>query len=92
MRIRSFPFNMDVEKFIREHDRIFVIEQNRDGQMRRLMLNETSAEAKEKLIPILEYDGLPVTARKIAGMIRNYITHGNVTPLTRRAAVEEETA
>ncbi|MGD2007078.1 MAG: 2-oxoacid:acceptor oxidoreductase subunit alpha, partial [Cellvibrionales bacterium] len=92
MRIRSFPFNMDVEQFIRDHDRIFVIEQNRDGQMRRLLLNETSVPAKEKLIPILEYDGLPVTARKIAGMIRNYITHGNVTPLTRRAAVEEVTA
>ena len=92
MRIRSFPFNHEVEQFIREHDRIFVIEQNRDGQMRRLMLNETSVPAKEKLIPILEYNGLPVTARKIAGMIRNYVTHGNVTPLTRRTAAEELSA
>jgi len=91
LRIRSFPFNFEVEQFILDHDRIFIIEQNRDGQMRRLLLNETSVPAKEKLIPILEYDGLPVTARKIAGMIRNYITHGNVTPLTRRAAPEEVT-
>jgi len=92
MRIRSFPFNRDVEHFLNNHDRIFVIEQNRDGQMRRLMLNETSAPVKEKMIPILEYDGLPVTARKIAGMIRNYITHGNVTPITRRSAPEEAIA
>jgi len=92
MRIRSFPFNMDVEEFLKEHDRIFVVEQNRDGQMRRLLLNETYAPAKEKLVPILEYDGLPVTARKIATMIRNYITHGNVTPINRRrrAADAEE--
>ena len=92
MRIRAFPFNADVEQFLREHDRIFVVEQNRDGQMRRLLLNETSVPANEKLIPILEYDGLPVTARKIAGMIRNYITHGNVTPLVRRILKEEATA
>lgn len=92
MRIRSFPFNRDVEHFLNSHDRIFVIEQNRDGQMRRLMLNETSAPVKEKMIPILEYDGLPVTARKIAGMIRNYITHGNVTPITRKSAPEEAIA
>ena len=41
---------------------------------------------------MLEYNGLPVTARKIAGMIRNYVTHGNVTPLTRRTAAEELSA
>ena len=92
LRIRSFPFNEDVEQFIRDHDRIFVIEQNRDGQMRRLLLNETSVPVKDRLIPILEYDGLPVTARKIAGMIRNFITLGNVTPITRRAQAEEISA
>ena len=52
-----------MEDFIEEHDRIFVIEQNRDGQMRRLLLNETNVEAN-KLISLVEYDGLPVTAGK----------------------------
>ena len=60
--------------------------------MRRLLLNETSVPVKDRLIPILEYDGLPVTARKIAGMIRNFITLGNVTPITRRAQAEEISA
>ena len=92
LRIRAFPFSEEVEQFLRDHDRIFVIEQNRDGQMRRLLLNETNVSVKDRLIPILEYDGLPVTARKIAGMIRNFITLGNVTPITRRASAQEVSA
>jgi 2-oxoglutarate ferredoxin oxidoreductase subunit alpha len=60
--------------------------------MRRLLLNETNVSVKDRLIPILEYDGLPVTARKIAGMIRNFITLGNVTPITRRASAQEVSA
>ncbi|EED35698.1 2-ketoglutarate: nadp oxidoreductase,alpha subunit [Luminiphilus syltensis NOR5-1B] len=81
MRIRSFPFNEDVEEFIETHDRVFIIEQNRDGQMRRLMLNETKVHMKDKLVAILEYDGLPITALKIASMIRNYVLGGNITPI-----------
>ncbi len=88
-RIRSFPFNMDVEDFIRDHERIFVIEQNRDGQMRRLLLNETAVNAKSKLVPVLEYDGLPVTARKIAGVMRDYITGTDVAALVDDVAPEE---
>ncbi|MEL7046726.1 MAG: 2-oxoacid:acceptor oxidoreductase subunit alpha, partial [Pseudomonadota bacterium] len=88
-RIRSFPFNMDVEDFIRDHERIFVIEQNRDGQMRRLLLNETAVNAKSKLVPVLEYDGLPVTARKIAGVMRDYITGTDVAALVDNVAPEE---
>jgi 2-oxoglutarate ferredoxin oxidoreductase subunit alpha len=88
-RIRAFPFNAGVEEFIRDHKRIFVIEQNRDGQMRRLLLNETLVNAKSKLVPVLEYDGLPVTARKIAAVMRSYIRGASVTPLPERDAVEE---
>jgi 2-oxoglutarate ferredoxin oxidoreductase subunit alpha len=81
LRLRSFPFTQEVEDFIEEHDRIFVIEQNRDGQMRRLLLNETNVEANAKLISVVEYDGLPVTARKIASVIRGAMGINNVTPL-----------
>jgi 2-oxoglutarate ferredoxin oxidoreductase subunit alpha len=88
-RIRSFPFNTEVEDFIRDHERIFVIEQNRDGQMRRLLLNETAVNAKAKLVPVLEYDGLPITARKIAGEMRDYIKGTNVAALVDAAAAEE---
>ena len=67
LQLRSF-LTQEVEDFI-NHDRIFVIEQNRDGQVRRLLLNETNVEANAKLISVVEYDGLPVTARKIASVI-----------------------
>jgi 2-oxoglutarate ferredoxin oxidoreductase subunit alpha len=81
LRLRSFPFTQEVEDFIEAHDRIFVIEQNRDGQMRRLLLNETNVEANAKLVSVVEYDGLPVTARKIAAVIRGHLGVNNVTPL-----------
>jgi len=64
IRIKSFPFNHDVQDFIDKHDRIFVIEQNRDAQMKSLLMIELSANPA-KLISILNYDGMPITAEKI---------------------------
>lgn len=64
MRIRAVPFNKTVENFIAEHQKVFVIEQNRDGQMRSLLINELELSPKQ-LIPILNYDGKPITAHKI---------------------------
>jgi hypothetical protein len=49
--------------------------------MRRLLLNETNVEANAKLVSVVEYDGLPVTARKIAAVIRGHLGVNNVTPL-----------
>lgn len=89
LRIRSFPFNSEVEDFISAHEKIFIIEQNRDGQMRRLLINETAVRAKSKLVPVLEYDGLPITARKIAAVMRDYMTTSKVTPIKQADAVEE---
>lgn len=88
-RIRAFPFTENIEDFIRDHERIFVIEQNRDGQMRRLLLNETAVDAKSKLVPVLEYDGLPVTARKIARIMRDYIKGADVVNLMDDPAMKE---
>jgi 2-oxoglutarate ferredoxin oxidoreductase subunit alpha len=64
MRIKSFPFNKDVEEFIATHDRVYVVEQNRDAQLRSLLMIELSANP-QKLIPILNYDGTPITADAI---------------------------
>jgi 2-oxoglutarate ferredoxin oxidoreductase subunit alpha len=64
LRIRGFPFNADVEAFIENHDQIYVIEQNRDGQLRMLLINECDI-SPNKLKSLLCYDGLPVTARWI---------------------------
>ena len=58
-----------------------MIEQNRDGQMRRLLINETHVSVKEKLVSVLNYDGLPITARQIAAVIRGSMSGSNVTPL-----------
>ncbi len=61
MRIRAFPFTKAVDDFINQHDYVFVIEQNRDAQFRSLLVNELDINPK-KLIKILNYDGMPVTA------------------------------
>jgi 2-oxoglutarate ferredoxin oxidoreductase subunit alpha len=68
MRIKAFPFNKDVEEFIASHRRIYVVEQNRDAQLRALLMIELGASA-DKLVPILNYDGMPITADAIVGGI-----------------------
>jgi 2-oxoglutarate/2-oxoacid ferredoxin oxidoreductase subunit alpha len=61
IRIKSFPFNKTVNEFIKSHKKVFVIEQNRDAQMKSLLLIELEADPS-KLISILNYDGMPITA------------------------------
>ena len=68
MRLRAFPFDNKVERFLAAHDQIYVVEQNRDAQLRSLLLLESNAD-KDKLLPLLFYDGLPVTARDIVEAI-----------------------
>jgi 2-oxoglutarate ferredoxin oxidoreductase subunit alpha len=70
MRLRAFPFSDDVRTFCAAHDRIFVVEQNRDAQMRQLLVMEAGI-APEKLIPILSYDGMPTTAAFVHNAIMN---------------------
>jgi 2-oxoglutarate ferredoxin oxidoreductase subunit alpha len=59
MRVRAFPFDAEVQKFLDDHERIFVVEQNRDAQLRSLLSLELDV-AKERLIPVLHYNGLPI--------------------------------
>lgn len=61
MRIRAFPFPDSVEAFLRDHDVNYVIEQNRDGQLHRLLLMETGIE-RERIVSIVDYGGLPLSA------------------------------
>jgi 2-oxoglutarate ferredoxin oxidoreductase subunit alpha len=68
-RIRAFPFARSVDEFIREHDKVFTIEQNRDGQLRSMLINEIGVDPA-KLIATNHYDGTPITARFIAGAIK----------------------
>jgi 2-oxoglutarate ferredoxin oxidoreductase subunit alpha len=64
-RLRGYPFNEELSKFIDAHDRLYVIEQNRDAQLRQLMKLEMTPEQQTKLRSILHYDGLPIDARSI---------------------------
>jgi 2-oxoglutarate ferredoxin oxidoreductase subunit alpha len=68
LRLRGFPFSNEVMAFIADHERVFVVEQNRDGQLRTLLMNEGGVDPA-KLVPVLHYDGTPITARFIAGQI-----------------------
>ncbi len=65
MRVRAFPFHQAVDDFIADHDFVFVVEQNRDAQLRSLIVNECGIDPA-RLVPILHYDGTPITARFIA--------------------------
>ncbi len=71
LRLRSFPFTKEVEDFIANHQRIFVIEQNRDAQLRSLIMMELDTNPS-KLISVLNYDGMPITADTIASQIEKY--------------------
>lgn len=79
LRLRAVPFNKTVEQFIEEHEKIFVIEQNRDAQMRSLLINELDLNPK-KLIKVLNYDGQPITADKIRNEISSQFPTTNHEP------------
>jgi 2-oxoglutarate/2-oxoacid ferredoxin oxidoreductase subunit alpha len=82
LRVRAFPFHSSVTSFIADHDFIFVVEQNRDGQLRSLIVNECGIDPV-RLVPILHYDGTPITARFIARAIGEHLDALKVTPLRK---------
>ena len=73
MRLRAFPFGSEVETFIDDHETLFVIEQNKDGQMRSLLINELEIDPK-KLKSVLNYNGYPITAEKITTQINQHVS------------------
>jgi 2-oxoglutarate ferredoxin oxidoreductase subunit alpha len=64
-RLRAYPFNEELGKFVDAHERVYVIEQNRDAQLRQLMKLELTPEQQTKLRSVLHYNGLPIDARSI---------------------------
>ncbi len=65
MRLRAFPFSPEVHAFVAAHQRVYVIEQNRDGQMLSLLKLDLPAEDITKLRSIRHFDGLPLDARTV---------------------------
>jgi 2-oxoglutarate ferredoxin oxidoreductase subunit alpha len=73
LRIRAFPFSEEVSAFVDAHDQVFIIEQNRDAQLQKLLVNECAMDPA-RFISILHYDGTPITARFITGAIGERMT------------------
>ncbi len=74
-RVRSFPFGDDVRQFIDDHDVIYVVEQNRDAQLRSLLMLDLDVP-NEKLVSVLHYDGMPINAGFVVDKIRDAIAEG----------------
>ena len=82
LRVRAFPFHNDVADFVTDHDFVFVVEQNRDAQLRSLMINECGLDPV-RLLPVLHYDGTPITARFISRAIAEHLDALKLTPLRK---------
>ena len=80
LRLRAFPFPDSVRQFIAEHDRVFVVEQNRDAQLRSLLVNELETDPA-KLQKVLHFDGTPITARFITQAITQHVLAAAVAPV-----------
>ncbi|OOG37978.1 2-oxoacid:acceptor oxidoreductase subunit alpha [Polaromonas sp. A23] len=72
MRLRAFPFPESVRQFIAVHDKVFVVEQNRDAQMHCLLVNELDIDPA-RLVRVLHFDGTPITARFITKAITEHV-------------------
>jgi 2-oxoglutarate ferredoxin oxidoreductase subunit alpha len=82
LRVRAFPLHQDVVDFVADHDFVFVVEQNRDAQLRMLMVNECGLDPV-RLVPVLHFDGTPITARFIVRAIGDHLDALKVTPLRK---------
>jgi 2-oxoglutarate ferredoxin oxidoreductase subunit alpha len=79
MRVRAFPFHSSVASFVADHDFVYVVEQNRDAQLRSLIVNECGIDPV-RLVPILHFDGTPITARFIARAIGEHLDQIRMKP------------
>ena len=79
LRVRAYPFPDEVFAFVAAHERIFVIEQNRDGQLRTLLINEGDIDPS-RLTAVLHYDGTPITARFISSAVEALMTDRRQVP------------
>jgi 2-oxoglutarate ferredoxin oxidoreductase subunit alpha len=74
-RVKAFPFSDAVKDFIDRHERIYVVEQNRDAQLRSLLMLDIEADAR-KLVPVLHYDGMPLAANFIVQKVQEDLAKG----------------
>ena len=85
LRVRGFPFQDEIFDFVASHSKVFVIEQNRDAQMKTLLVNDAGINPAS-LISVLHYDGTPITARFITQEIAQIVAALNVRPIKKDKA------
>ena len=83
--MRAFPFQEEIADFVASHSKVFVIEQNRDAQMKTLLVNDAGINPAN-LISVLHYDGTPITARFITKEISEIVSALNVRPIKKDKA------
>ena len=82
LRVRGFPFAEEIADFIASHPWVFVVEQNRDAQLKTLLVNEARV-IPTRLLSVLHYDGTPITARFIVDQISQHAAARTVVPLKK---------
>ncbi len=85
MRVRGFPFAAEVKEFVMSHPGTFIIEQNRDAQLKTMLVTEEQINV-DRLISVLHYDGTPITARFISDHIAKHIAAHTVVPMKKAAS------
>ncbi len=76
LRVRAFPFGAAVKRFVEGHPRCFVVEQNRDAQLRSLLVLETGV-CPDRLVSVRDFGGLPLSADFVVGEVLNHVAGGN---------------
>ena len=84
LRVRAFPFGEEVSKFVADHEFVFVIDQNRDGQMRTLLINELECDPA-RLVSVRYYGGLSISADHIVAQVSRHFTEKKLPRLTEVA-------
>jgi 2-oxoglutarate ferredoxin oxidoreductase subunit alpha len=74
-RVKAFPFTQSVKDFVEKHERVYVVEQNRDAQLRSLLMLDADSD-DEKLIPMLHYDGMPINASFVIDRVLEEMAKG----------------
>jgi 2-oxoglutarate ferredoxin oxidoreductase subunit alpha len=85
LRVRAFPFQDELFDFVASHSKVFVVEQNRDAQLKTLLVNDAGINPAN-LISVLHYDGTPITARFIVREISQIVAALNVRPIKKDKA------
>jgi 2-oxoglutarate ferredoxin oxidoreductase subunit alpha len=74
-RVKAFPFGDEVRDFLDKHERVYVVEQNRDAQLRSLLILDLEINPA-RLVPVLHYNGMPITARFVTERVMEELAKG----------------